>query len=90
MMEPILRKKNIPSMEHFYASISYGGTVIWKLIPRMKEEYAKIIEERKKGEFLSIEDVQIRAKVNSTTIDKMRSLHILDGMSESNQLSLFD
>ena len=50
----------------------------------------QIIEERKKGEFLSIEDVQIRAKVNSTTIDKMRSLHIFDGMSESNQLSLFD
>ena len=27
MMEPILRKKNIPSMEHFYASISYGGSL---------------------------------------------------------------
>ncbi len=49
-----------------------------------------IIEERSKAPFLSIEDLAIRAKVNSTTIEKMRVLHIFDGMSESNQLSLFD
>lgn len=49
-----------------------------------------IIEERAKGAFLSIEDLAMRAKVNSTTIEKMRALHIFDGMSESNQLSLFD
>lgn len=49
-----------------------------------------IVSEREKAPFLSIEDVQIRAKVNSTTIDKMRTLHIFDGLSESNQLSLFD
>lgn len=46
MMEPILKKKNIPNMENFYASISYGGTVLWKLLPRMKEEYLKIAAER--------------------------------------------
>ena len=50
----------------------------------------QICDERKKGAFLSIEDVQIRGKVNSTTIEKMKTLHIFDGMSESNQLSLFD
>ena len=49
-----------------------------------------ICEERIKGNFISIEDVQTRAKVNSTTIEKMRTLHIFDGMPESNQLSLFD
>lgn len=55
------------------------------------ENVAKqICEEREKGAFLSIEDVQIRGKVNSTTIEKMKTLHIFDGMSESNQLSLFD
>ena len=55
------------------------------------ENVAKsIVNERQKSPFLSIEDVGIRAKVNSTTIDKMKSLHIFDGMSESNQLSLFD
>ena len=49
-----------------------------------------IVEERNKAPFISIEDVQSRAKINSTTLDKMRTLHIFDGMSESNQLSLFD
>ncbi|HBA37319.1 MAG TPA: PolC-type DNA polymerase III, partial [Firmicutes bacterium] len=49
-----------------------------------------IVEEREKGAFISIEDVAMRAKVNSTTIEKMKMLHIFDGMPESNQLSLFD
>lgn len=49
----------------------------------------KIVEEREKGEFLSIEDLQKRGKVSGTLIEKMRSMGILDGMDESSQLSLF-
>ena len=48
-----------------------------------------IVEERKKREFLSIEDLQTRAKISSTLIDKLRDMHILDGLPESSQLSLF-
>ena len=55
------------------------------------ENVAKaIVKERSDHEFLSIEDLQTRAKVNQTTIDKMKYLGILDNLSESNQLSLFD
>ena len=49
-----------------------------------------IIDERKKGAFISIEDLAMRAKVNSTTIERMRALNIFAGLPESNQLSLFD
>ena len=49
----------------------------------------KIVEEREKGEFLSIEDLQKRGKVSGTLIDKMRLMGILDGLDESSQLSLF-
>lgn len=49
-----------------------------------------IVEERAKAPFLSIEDLAMRAKVNSTTIERMKALHIFDGLPESNQLSLFD
>jgi len=49
-----------------------------------------IVEEREKRPFLSIEEVQYRAKVSGTLIDKMKSMGMFDGMSESNQLSLFD
>ena len=49
----------------------------------------KIVEEREKGKFLSIEDVQKRAKVSQTLIDKMKAMGILEGLPDSNQLSLF-
>ena len=49
----------------------------------------KIIEERKQKAFYSIEDFQLRGKVNGTTIDKMRALGIFEGMPETSQLSLF-
>jgi len=48
-----------------------------------------IVAERDKGKFISIEDVQKRAKVSQTLIDKMKEMGILDGMPDSNQLSLF-
>ena len=48
-----------------------------------------IVEEREKGAFLSIEDLQKRGRISSTLLDKMRSMHILDGLDESSQLSLF-
>jgi len=48
-----------------------------------------IVEERNKGSFLSIDDLQKRGKVSGTLIDKMRMMGILDGMDESSQLSLF-
>ena len=49
----------------------------------------KIIEERNIQPFISIEDLQSRGKVSSTTIDKLRTLGVLDGLPETSQLSLF-
>ncbi len=48
-----------------------------------------IVAEREKRPFLSIEDLQQRAKISQTLIDKLRDMHILDGLPESSQLSLF-
>ena len=49
----------------------------------------KIVEEREKAKFISIEDVQKRAKISTTLIDKMKEMEIFKDMPESNQLSLF-
>ena len=49
----------------------------------------KIVEEREKQPFFSIEDLQNRAKVSQTLIDKMRVMGILNGLPETSQLSLF-
>ena len=49
-----------------------------------------IVVEREKRPFLSIEEIQHRAKISGTLMDRMKLMGIFDGMSESNQLSLFD
>ena len=48
-----------------------------------------IVAERQKGKFISIEDVQKRAKISQTLIDKMKEMGILKDLPDSNQLSLF-
>lgn len=49
-----------------------------------------IVEAAKDGPFLSQDDFRTRAKVSKTVVDKMVELGILEGLPESNQLSLFD
>lgn len=49
----------------------------------------KIVEEREKQPFISIEDLQKRGKVSQTIVDKLRVMGVLNGMDESSQLSLF-
>ena len=59
-------------------------------IEGLGETVAKnIVKERNKKGFLSIEDVQVRAKISETLIESMKQMGIFDGMDESNQLSLF-
>ncbi len=48
-----------------------------------------IVAERKKKPYLSREDVQKRGKVSKTLIDKMVEMGVLEGLPDSNQLSLF-
>ena len=62
----------------------------FRAIDGLGEVVAKNITlEREKREFISIEDLQKRAKLSSTLIEKLRSMGILDGMDESSQLTLF-
>lgn len=39
--QKILQKKHCNSMDDFYAAIGYGGIQLWKMMPRIKEEYQK-------------------------------------------------
>ena len=49
----------------------------------------QIVKERENGKFISVEDFQLRGKVSQTLVEKLRSMHVLDNMPESSQLSLF-
>ena len=44
---------------------------------------------RKEGEFMSINDLRIRAGLGKSGIELLRNAGCLEGMSESNQMSLF-
>ena len=48
-----------------------------------------IVEARKNGEFLSKEDLANRTQLSTTLIKKLDSLNVLQGMEETNQISLF-
>lgn len=48
-----------------------------------------VSEARKNGAFLSKEDLQARTALSSTLVKKLDSLHVLEGMQDENQMSLF-
>ncbi|WP_412031666.1 PolC-type DNA polymerase III [Metamycoplasma buccale] len=48
-----------------------------------------IVKAREEHEFLSIEDMSERTKINSKILSELKSLNILDGLDETNQTSLF-
>ncbi len=49
-----------------------------------------IVQAREEGRFLSIEDLKKRGKVSSSVLESMKQFRILDGMTQTNQISLFD
>ena len=48
------------------------------------------VEAAAQGPFLSKDDLRQRSKLSKTVIDLMADLGLLEGLPESNQLSLFD
>ncbi len=50
---------------------------------------AKIVEEREKGEFETIDDFSRRTKANKNVIELLKKHNILNGLPETDQLTLF-
>ncbi|WP_353892054.1 PolC-type DNA polymerase III [Proteinivorax hydrogeniformans] len=48
-----------------------------------------VVSARKLGEFLSIEDIKKRTKLSKTVIATLKEMGCLDGLPDTNQLSLF-
>jgi DNA polymerase-3 subunit alpha (Gram-positive type) len=70
-----------------------GDTLIppFRAMDSLGENVAQnIMVAREEGEFLSKEDLRVRAGVSKTLIEKMSEQGILDGLPEENQLSLFE
>ena len=52
-------------------------------------KFVEIKEEAGKSEFISLEDFRIRTKASKTVIETLRNHGCLQGLPETNQLSLF-
>lgn len=73
--------------------IEDGNTLIapFRAIDGLGTNVAKsIVAAREESPFLSKEDLQIRGKVSKSLIEYMTENHVLDGLPDQNQLSLFD
>jgi DNA polymerase-3 subunit alpha (Gram-positive type) len=63
----------------------------FKVVSKIGESAGESIEiAARDGKFLSKDDLRQRARIGQTVIEKLSELKLLDGMAESNQLSLFD
>jgi DNA polymerase-3 subunit alpha (Gram-positive type) len=49
----------------------------------------KIVQARQDGEFFSKQELQDRAKATKAVIEMLEKNHVLDGLSETNQITLF-
>lgn len=72
-LDRVMQKQHCDTLDDFYASIGYGGIQVWKLIPRLKEDYANLYPakvEAEKAEKVTpeIKPVTYRNKINSGVI----------------------
>ncbi len=59
-------------------------------IPGLGEVAAQsIIEARKDGKFMSIDDLKIKSRAGNSVVEMLQNAGCLEGMSKSNQMSLF-
>ncbi len=59
-------------------------------VTNLSEKAAQsVIDARPDGEFISIEDLKERTSLSTSDIERLRSLGTLDGLGETNQLTLF-
>ncbi len=62
-VEDLARRYKLQNSEEFYAAIGYGGILLSKIIPRIKDDYSKKAAEKKVPEIVPISEM--RAKKSS-------------------------
>ncbi len=48
-LSDVYRRQNCNTLEDFYASIGYGGIQLWRILPKLKEEYIKRYTEKEEA-----------------------------------------
>lgn len=63
-LDEIVKKQKCASVEEFYASIGYGGLSLYKIMPRIKEDYQR--REREKAP-LTLDDIVKKPKLSRSS-----------------------
>ena len=77
---------------HAYAFLPENGAIRmpFSALGGLGENAAQnIIQAREKEKFFSVDDLRIRAKLTKSVIEILRKNHVLDNLSETDQLSMF-
>ncbi|MBR6694569.1 MAG: bifunctional (p)ppGpp synthetase/guanosine-3',5'-bis(diphosphate) 3'-pyrophosphohydrolase [Clostridia bacterium] len=53
-LSELARRQHLSSIEDFYAAIGYGGIVLSKIMPRIKDDYSKLVKSQKP---VKVEDI---------------------------------
>ena len=68
-------------LDHHYPAYQvFGGVAAETIFNAVQEEH---------GKFMSIDDFQIKSKVGKAVIEMLTKFGCFEGMSKSNQISLF-
>ncbi|MCC8135704.1 MAG: bifunctional (p)ppGpp synthetase/guanosine-3',5'-bis(diphosphate) 3'-pyrophosphohydrolase [Ruminococcus sp.] len=65
------KRHNCSSLEDFYASIGYGGIMLSRIIPRLKDKYQKLYSADDSDQPLPVVQPKASSKKNSIILDKI-------------------
>lgn len=73
-LQDIAKRQRCNSLEDLYAAIGYGGIQLWKIIPRIKDEYIKLKQSTQEPNIVPINNQPTKSKTqNAVTIDGLDS-----------------
>ena len=69
-MKELVSKAKLDTLEDFYAAIGYGGIVLSKIMPRIREDYQKLIKETPdEAEIQVVKEPATKASADGVIID---------------------
>lgn len=75
-METVARRQRLNTAEEMYAAIGYGGILISRLMPRIKEEYAKLVKTSDPIETFSIPEPKKQKASEGVIVEGMDNVLI--------------
>ena len=69
IIEDLARRHHLANNEEFYAAIGYGGILLSKIVPRIKEEFNKKAAENKPPEIIPINEMRSKKSSDGVIVE---------------------